>query len=279
MDPGDDHDVDDVAQGQGQAGDDGGKEDLADGDLSVGAHGHQHDGGRDQNTQRTAGAHHAAGQRGLVAAAQQDGQGQHAHGDHGSADDTGGGGEHGGDQDDCQTQAALDGSEQVADGFKQAVCHLRVGQEVCHQDEHGDSDHGVALHLIVDFRHSDRNAGVAHGDSTDQNAGAAQHEGQLLTQHQTHDHQAEQQADQNDFNIAVSGQGDHQISQYLNHSWASFPSAGIAFLPLTVSTAAITSFKISETDCTHSKTMPRKKQNFTGQVGAAHTEYVCSWVT
>ena len=170
-----------------------------------------------------------------------------------------------------------------------------MGQEVCHQDEHGDSDHGVALHLIVDFRHSDRNAGVAHGDSTDQNAGAAQHEGQLLTQHQTHsgqdmdyfdqeknehyDHQAEQQADQNDFNIAVSGQGDHQISQYLNHSWASFPSAGIAFLPLTVSTAAITSFKISETDCTHSKTMPRKKQNFTGQVGAAHTEYVCSWVT
>ncbi|CAN4047747.1 TRAP-type mannitol/chloroaromatic compound transport system, small permease component, partial [Dysosmobacter welbionis] len=78
MDVADHHQVDDVSQGQAQAGDDGGEEDLADGDLCVRAHGDQHDGGRDQNAQGAAGAHHAAGQGGFVAAAQQHGKRQHA---------------------------------------------------------------------------------------------------------------------------------------------------------------------------------------------------------
>lgn len=53
--------VDDVTHRQRQTGNDGGKKDLAHRNLRIGPHGHQHDGGRDQDAQRAAGAHHTAG--------------------------------------------------------------------------------------------------------------------------------------------------------------------------------------------------------------------------
>ena len=242
MNAADHHQVDDVAQGKHQTGGNGGKEDLADRNLRIAAHRHQHDGGRDQNTQRTAGAHHAAGQRGLVAAAKQHRQGQHTHGDHGCAHDTGGGGEHSGNQNDGQTQTALQGAKKVTDGLKQAICHLGMGQEVCHQHEHGDCHHGVALHLVVNFGHGDGNAGAAPSQPADDDTGAAQHEGQFLTQHQAHNHQAEQGDDHDDRHLISenTGRGDPRLKLLHNcrHYWASFPSAGSVFFPCASSTMA-----------------------------------------
>ena len=84
-------------------------------------------------------------------------------------------------------------------------------QEVCHQYEHWDSYHGVALHLVVDLCHGDGNTGITHRNGTDQNTGTAQHKGQFLAQHQTHDHQAEEQCNQNNFDVSIGGQSDHQI--------------------------------------------------------------------
>ena len=272
MDVADHHQIDDVPQGQGQARNDGGKEDLAHGDLGIGAHGNQHDGGRNQNAQGAAGAHHAAGQRRLIAAAQQDGQGQHAHGHHGRAHDAGGGGEHGGNQDDRQTQAALQGAQQVADGLEQAVRHLGVGQEVCHEHEHGDGDHGIALHLVVYLCHGNGYAGIAHGDGAHDDARAAQNEGQLLAQDQADHHQAEEDQNQDNLDVVVPGNGQDQIGQHLNHFWSSFPPSGRAFLPCTSSMRHTSCFSISETVCTARRNRPMKKQSLTGQVGAAHTE-------
>ena len=67
---------------------------------------------------------------------------------------------------------------------------------VGHQHEHGDGHHGVALHLVVDLCHGDGDAGGTPGQPADDDAGAAQHEGQLLAQDKAHDHQAEQAEDQ-----------------------------------------------------------------------------------
>ena len=269
MDVADHHQVDDVSQGQAQTGDHGGEEDLADGDLCVRAHGDQHDGGRDQNAQGAAGAHHAAGQGGFVAAAQQHGERQHAHGDNGGAHDAGGGGEHGGNQDHGQTQSALQGPQQVTDGLKQAVRHLGVGQEVGHQHEHRDGHHGVALHLVVDLCHGDGDAGGTPGQPADDDAGAALHEGQLLAQDKAHDHQAEQAEDQRHAKRAggdLSGCNQPlQLFQNRSHPCASFPFAEAVTSPSTC-------LRISETAWMASSTSPTNRQSFTGQVGAAHTE-------
>ena len=86
-----------------------------------------------------------------------------------------------------------------------------MGQEIGHQNEHGDRHHAVILHLVVNFCHGDGHAGVAQSNGAHNHACAAQNEGQFLTQYQTDHHQTEEQGNQDDLYIAVARQGDHKI--------------------------------------------------------------------
>ena len=184
----DNDDVNSITGSQQQARDQCGEEQLANGDLRIGAHCDQHDGGWNQDAQRTACTHHTCRQTVVIAAFKQDGHRQHTHGYNGSAYDAGGSRKDGRHHNNCQTQATFQGAQQVANGKEQTVCHLGMCQEVCHQDEHGNCHHGIALHLVIYLCGGNIQPGSAPGDNADDDAGAAQHEGQLLTGNKADDH-------------------------------------------------------------------------------------------
>ena len=130
-------------------------------------------------------------------------------------------------------------------------------KKVCHQDKHGNGNHAVTLHLVVEFRHGDCHAGVAEGHRADNDARAAEHERKFLTENQSDDHQDEQHTDEYDLDITAVGERDGEICQQSNHDCASFPSADAGFFAAN-STIPRTCLSISETVCAHNSDMPIK---------------------
>ena len=270
MDVADDEHIDHVEQRQNKTRNDGGEEDLADRYIRIGAHRNQHDRRRDQDTERTARTHHAARERRLIAALQQHRYGQHAHGNNGCADDTGRGSKHGGNHDHCQTETALQRTEQVANGEEQTIRNLGMCQKVCHQHEHRDGDHGIALHLVVHLGHGDGDARAAPGEIADDNTGAAEDERKLLTGRKTDDHGKEQYAKQDRAELCCTNAGlRDKIGQHFHHA-ASPPFVSSA--PVADAMMPLTHLSISEIPCSASSVMPTKRASFTGHAGGAQTE-------
>ena len=270
MDVADDEHIDHVEQRQDKTRNDRGEEDLADRYVRVGAHRDEHDGRRNENAERAAGTDHAARQRRLVAALEQDRYGQHAHRNNGRADDAGRGGEHRGNHDDRQTETALQRTEQVANGEEQTIRNLGMCQKVSHEYEHRDRDHGIALHLVVDLGHGDRDARAAPGEIADDNTGAAEDERKLLTGRKTDDHNQKEYAKQDRAELSCTNAGlRDKIGQHFHHA-ASPPFVSSA--PVADAMMPFTHLSISEMPCSASSVMPTKRASLTGHAGGAHTE-------
>ena len=106
---------------------------------------HQDDRGGDDLAERAGGADHAAGEARIVAL-EHGRQGEQAHGDHGRADDAGGGRQQHADQGHREAESAAQGTEQAGHGIEQVFRHPRTLQHHSHKDKERHRDQDLVGH-------------------------------------------------------------------------------------------------------------------------------------
>ena len=112
---------------------------------------HQHDGGRDDLSQRARRCDRAGCQARIIAALEHGRQGEQAHGDDGGADNAGRSGQQGAHDHNGNAQAAAHRSEECTHGLEQFFGDLGLFQHHAHEDEErdGHQDRPVHLHQIA----------------------------------------------------------------------------------------------------------------------------------
>ena len=182
----------------------------------------EHHGGRDDLPQRARRADGAGGEPARVAVAQHGRQRDEAHGDHGGAENAGGGGEQRPHQHHGDAEAARNRPEQARHGHQQVLGDLRALQHDAHEHEQGHGDDGVALNLPVDAPEigdaggeplngavlREEGAGVPCEDvagdrreSDGQDGRAGQREGHRVTRRQRPGHGQDQQCEKEEFHV------------------------------------------------------------------------------